>query len=200
MEFCKFETEFTAITVMEKAFLPNMFSVGVTFTVNEIDPTQQNVAFQRIKHFIENEMNFTMIINKGNSMFKNLIKQQNKVVLLPNDSPDWVLCCALNLKLNAIAEGRFVVNLVELSSAIGDHVTYYADWERKDLLESVLEDLPKADQWWTNPAVAFNRHQEFNSWEELGLVWNLTKQDKKANMGTIIQFNPTVVKGGLNNQ
>jgi len=199
MEFCKFETEFTAITVLDKALLPNMFRVGVTFTVAEPDPVQQNVAFQRIKHLIENEINFSLILTKNNPLFKTLIKLQNKVVILPNDSPDWSLCCALALKLNAITEGRFVINLVELSSAVGDYVTYYADWDRKDMLENVLSDFPKTDQWWKDSQIALNKNQKFNTWEDLNLVWNLTKPDKNANMGKIVHFTPTVVKGGLSN-
>ena len=197
MEFCKLKTEFAAITVIDKALLPNFFQVAVTFTVNDTDVSQQNIAFQRMKHFIENELNFSLIAMKDNSLVKSLIKLQNKVVILPDDGPDWALACALCLKLNVICEGRFIINLVELSSELGDNVTYFADWARKELLESVLA-MPAKDQWWLDSEISTNRHQKFNSWKNLELGWELTEKTESANiMDKVIKFNPKVVKGGL---
>jgi hypothetical protein len=200
MEFCKFSTMFTAITAVDRAFLPNSFEISVTFTVNEPNPIQQNVAFQRIKHFIENELNFAIIATKNTPGLKNFFKLQNKVLTIPNDGLDWGLACTLCLKLNAICEGRFTVNLVELNSSIGDHVTYYADWDRKEILESVVADMPAQDDWWTSPDIAYNRHQKFNIWKDLELEWQLTKDHKSSKVEKIIQFKPKVVKGGRTRQ
>ena len=133
-------------------------------------------------------------------MYKNLIKLQNKIVLIPNDGIDWGLCCALCLKLNAICEGRFTVNLVELSSDIGENVTYYADWERKEMLEQVMSDLSKNDNWWSDPEIAFNKYQKFQTWEDVELSWKLTKSEKTSTVEKIIQFKPKVVKGGRTRQ
>jgi len=200
MEFCKFNTTFTATTIIDKAFLPNSLSVAVTFTVNVVDPVQQNIAFQRIKHFLENELNFSIIMNKENPVFEVLskMKTQNRIVLLPDDGPDWALCCALALKLNAICENRFIINLIELNSSLGDHVTYYADYERKDMLEDVLNSVPKADQWWHTSTIQVNGFQKAVSWNDVDLGWKLTKEKKSASIGKIVKFNPKVVKGGLN--
>ena len=200
MEFCKFNTQFTAITAVDRAFLPNGFDVSVTFTVTEPNPIQQNIAFQRIKHFIENELNFAIVTVKNTPGLKNLYKLQNKILLIPNDGLDWALACALCLKLNSICEGRFLVNLVELSSSIGDHVTYYADWDRKEVLDSVVSDLASQDDWWSSPEIAFNRHQKFNTWKDVELEWSLTKDDKSSKVDKIIQFKPKVVKGGRTRQ
>lgn len=197
MEFCKFNTEFTGITTIGRALLPNVFSISVTFTVNEIDPNLQNIAFNRIKHFIENELNFGILVTKKNPLFKNLLKLQNKVIVLPDDGPDWALSCALCLKLNSICEGKFTVNLVEISSAIGDNVTYYADWDRQDLLRIVLLPISKNDNWWDDAEIAYNKYQTFATWEQVDLSWNLTKNQDSAKVSKIIQFNPKVVKGGL---
>lgn len=197
MEFCKFNTHFTGITALGSALLPNAFTVSVTFTVNEGDADMQNIAFNRIKHFIENELNFGILITKKNSLFKTLSKVQNKLVVLPDDGPDWALACALCLKLNAICEQKFTVNLVEMSSALGDNVTYYADWDRQELLRMVLSSISKTDNWWDDPEIAYNKYQQFATWEQVELSWNLTKKENSARVVKIIQFNPKVVKGGL---
>jgi len=196
MEFCKLKTDFTAITVIDRAFLPNFFQVAVTFTVNNADTTQQNIAFQRMKHFLENELNFSIIAMRNSPLAKTLLKLQNKMVVLPDDGPDWALACALCFKLNAICEERFVINLVEVSSELGDNVTYYADWHRKDLLTAVL-DLPAQDRWWLKSDLATNRHQKFNTWKDIGLDWNLTTPVESASIEKFIRFTPKVVKGGL---
>lgn len=197
MEFCKFNTHFTGITALGSALLPNAFTVSVTFTVNEGDAGMQNVAFNRIKHFIENELNFGILITKKNPLFKTLSKVQNKLVVLPDDGPDWALACALCLKLNAICEKKFTVNLVEVSSALGDNVTYYADWDRQEMLRIVLSPISKSDNWWDDPEIAYNKYQQFATWEQVELSWNLTKKEDSARVANIIQFNPKVVKGGL---
>jgi len=198
MEFCKFKSEFIATTIIDRALLPNQFEVAVTFSVNVVDPMQQNVAFQRMKHLIEGELNLAVILCRTNPMYKTLGKLQNKLVVLPDDGPDWALACALLLKLNAVCEDRFIVNLVELSSTLGDRVTYYADFERKEMLEEVLADLPKADHWWKTPYLQFNGFQKCASWADLDLDWKLTKDKKDATIGQIVKFNPKVVPGGLN--
>lgn len=197
MEFCKFNTEFTGITVIGKALLPNFFKVSVTFTVNEANAYMQNIAFNRIKHFIENEMNFSVLITKKNPLFKQFINLQNRVIVLPDDGPDWALACALCLKLNSICEGKFIINLVEVSSAMGDNVTYYADWDRQEMLRSVLSSIAKTDAWWTDPEIAYNKYQEFSTWKDVDLTWELTKKENSATVNKIVQFNPKVIKGGL---
>lgn len=188
------------MTVLEQAILPNSFEISVTFVVNDPNAHAQNVAFQRIKHLLNNEMNCAIILPKSNSLYKTLIKLQNKIVVLPDESPDWGLSCALALKLNAICEGRFTILEVEVSSSLGDHISYFADWERKEVLLDVLSDLPTADHWWLNPDISFNRVQKFNSWKVLGLEWELQKQDSSAIIEKVIKFNPKVLKGGSRKQ
>lgn len=200
MEFCKFKSQFVAMSVLEQAILPNSFEVSVTFVVNDPSAHAQNVAFQRIKHLLSNEMNCTIIMPKSNSLYKTLIKLQNKIVVLPDESPDWTLSCALAVKLNTICEGRFTVVEVEVSSSLGDHISYFADWERKDVLLEVLSDLPAADHWWTSPDICFNRTQKFSSWKSLGLDWELQKQGNSAIIEKVIKFNPKVLKGGNRKQ
>lgn len=196
MEFCKLNTEFTAITVIDRALLPNVFKIAVTFTVANEDVTQQNTAFQRMKHFLENELNYSLVLMRGSPLTKTLLKLQNKLVILPDDGPDWGLACALCFKLNAICEDRFIINLVELSSALGDNVSYFADWHRKDMLAAVL-DSPAKEQWWVQPEISTNIYQKFNTWRDLGLDWKLTRSAKAAKIDKVIRFTPKVVKGGL---
>jgi len=199
MEFCKFRANFVALTVVENALLPNSFEVNVTFTVNDASAHAQNIAFQRIKHFLNNELNCTVIMQKTSSIFKTMQKLQNKIVVLPDDGPDWVLSCALAFKLNAIAEGRFTIEEVEVSSSLGDNISYYAEWGRKELLAEILNDLPVADRWWNTPNINFNRFQKFPTWKSIGLDWQLTKSDQDVKLNKVIQFTPKVLKGGSSN-
>lgn len=199
MEFCKFTAHFVALSVIENALLPNSFEVGVTFSVNTPNTHEQNVAFQRIKHLVNEELNCTIIVHKTSPIFKTLNKFQNKIVVLPDDGPDWMLSCALLFKLNAIAEGRFTINQVEVSSSLGDHISYYAIWEEKDLVAESLSDLQTADRWWNNSDICFNRFQKFNTWKAIGLDWQLQKTAQDVNIEKVIQFKPKIVKGGNSN-
>ena len=200
MEFCKFRANFVALTVVENALLPNSFEVNVTFTVNDPSAYAQNIAFQRIKQFLNNELNCTVIMQKTSSVYKTMQKLQNKILVLPDDGPDWVLSCALAFKLNAIVEGRFTIEEVEVSSSLGDNISYYAEWERKELLAEILNDLPAADRWWNTPDINFNRFQKFTSWKALGLDWQLTTPEQDVKVEKIIQFKPRIVKGGSGSQ
>ena len=199
MEFCKFRANFVALTVVENALLPNSFEVNVTFTVNDPSAYAQNIAFQRIKHFLNNELNCTVIMQKTSSIYKAMQKLQNKIVVLPDDGPDWVLSCALAFKLNAIVEGRFTIEEVEVSSSLGDNISYFAEWDRKELLAEIVNDLPAADRWWNTPDINVNRFQKFSTWKALGLDWQLTKTEPDAKINKVIQFTPKVLKGGSGN-
>lgn len=200
MEFCKFKANFIALTAIENALLPNSFEANVTFIVNNPDARKQNIAFQRIKHFLTNELNCSIMMQKSNPLFKTVQKLQNKIVVLPDDGPDWVLSCALALKLNAICEGVFTIEEVEVSSSLGDNISYFADWERKSMLIDILSDLPKRDQWWDQPNLSVNRFQKFNAWKALGLDWELTTASQSVKLDKVIQFTPKVLKGGESKQ
>lgn len=200
MEFCKFKANFIALTAIENALLPNSFEANVTFVVNNPDARKQNIAFQRIKHFLTNELNCSIMMQKSNPLFKTVQKLQNKIVVLPDDGPDWVLSCALALKLNAICEGVFTIEEVEVSSSLGDNISYFADWERKSMLIDILSDLPKRDQWWDQPNLSVNRFQKFNAWKALGLDWELTTASQSVKLDKVIQFTPKVLKGGESKQ
>lgn len=200
MEFCKFKANFIALTAIENALLPNSFEANVTFVVNDPDARKQNIAFQRIKHFLTNELNCTIMMQKSNPLFKIMQKLQNKIVVLPDDGPDWVLSCALAFKLNAICEGVFTVEEVEVSSSLGDNISYFADWSRKSMLTDILSDLPKRDQWWDQANLSVNKFQKFNSWKSLGLDWELTTTSNDVKIDKVIQFTPKVLKGGERKQ
>ena len=199
MEFCKFRANFIALTALENALLPNTFEVTATFAVNEINAHAQNVAFQRMKYFLNNELNCSVIVQKTNPIYKTLSKFQNKIVVLPEDGPDWMLSCALLLKLNAICENRFTILEVEVSSSLGDNVSYYADWERKDMIADLLNDLPVSERWWNSANLSVNKFQKFNLWSAVGLDWELTKQQEPVSINKIIKFTPKVLKGGNSN-
>ena len=139
-------------------------------------------------------------MQKSNTLFKTVQKLQNKIVVLPDDGPDWVLSCALALKLNAICEGVFTIEEVEVSSSLGDNISYFADWERKSMLIDILSDLPKRDQWWDQPNLSVNRFQKFNAWKALGLDWELTTASQSVKLDKVIQFTPKVLKGGESKQ
>lgn len=200
MEFCKFRANFIALTVLESALLPNSFEVSATFVVNEANPHAQNVAFQRMKQFLNNELNCIIIVQKSNPLLKTLSKVQNKIMVLPNDGPDWMLSCALLMKLNAICENKFSILEVEVSSSLGDNVSYFADLDRKEFIMEQLNELPVSERWWNSADTSINKFQKFNSWSALGLDWELTKGQDSASINKIIKFTPKVLKGGNNNK
>jgi hypothetical protein len=140
------------------------------------DAESNNVAFERIKFFV-NE-----VLDSGVFIFKDDVEQCKllsnagvKIITLPDEPVDQIIGIMLYCKLNAICEDRMIVGEVEISSAHGGDVTY---------IHSDDEPVGPYDQegWW-NESNLVHYHRAITetenimslssaaAWRDLNLQW-----------------------------
>jgi hypothetical protein len=179
----------------DNKLLMNIYSLSLIIYVEINCPKEQNIAMERIKHFLFECLENSVFVNeKENRAIDKYIDANIKVCTLPNDPYDQVVMQALMLKLNSITEGRFVVTELTLSSKMSDGVKYFSD------IEDIDEDFAKNEGWWFNPNTStsnFNKvnkkekivklHTLSNDWEQ-DLLWEI--KTEKSNVAEILFTNP----------
>jgi hypothetical protein len=179
----------------DNKFLMNLYSLSLIIYVEINCPKEQNIAMERIKHFLLDCLENSVFVNeKEKRAIDKYIDANIKVCTLPNEPYDQVVMQALLLKLNSITEGRFVVTEIILSSKMSDGVKFFGD------IEVIDEEFAKNDGWWFNPNTCisnFNKinkkekivklHAISNDWDQ-DLLWEI-KTDKTT-VAEILFTNP----------
>ena len=172
----EYNLAFAAGVWWEGRLIMNNYLVRVYMTTNSSDAASQNTAYERLKHFVYSEMASTIFINRNNeALCQHLAAAGIKLTTLPAEPVDQILGMMLYLKLNAIMEQRIIINEIEISSELGEHMIYLhaADerlgpfedagwWYDADLIHF---DLALID---SDKVVAMHRA---GAWRELGLAW-----------------------------
>ena len=167
---------FTAGVWWEQRLIMNNYLVRVYMVTNCAESANQNTAFERLKYFVYNEMASTIFVNRTyEPLCQHLAAAGIKVTTLPAEPVDQILGMMLYSKLNAIMEDRIIINEIEISSELGEHMIYLhaADenlgpfeqpgwWQDSDLIHY---DLSLID---SDKVVAMHRA---GAWRELGLSW-----------------------------
>jgi len=143
---------------------------------NTADADNHNIAFERLKYFIAEEMDSTVFINSNCvEACERYLAAGIKITTLPNEPVDQIIGVMLFSKLNAIMEERISIVETELSSAVGDNMVYiHGENETTDNL--VFPD------WWTTADVVHCDADLIDSdnvlsllrsnvWQELDLGW-----------------------------
>jgi hypothetical protein len=145
---------------------------------NVMEAEVTNVAFERLKYFVNEEMDSTVFINSSESeAIGRYIDAGIKVTTLPKDPVDQIVGVMLFHKLNAIMEERISVLETELSSHLGDNMVYIHS--ENETAEDV--EIPG---WWLTPDLTHHEIQvedrdqiyPLNSsvyalWSSLNLGW-----------------------------
>jgi hypothetical protein len=123
----KWQCEFSATVLSNKEIIPNFFQAEIYFSSVTDDVIIQNIGFERIKYFIHELVQHSVIISRSNNkILKNLIKHvDSNIITLPTDPDDQVLLWILFKKLNKILGGNFLLQEMRLSSIIGENVQYH---------------------------------------------------------------------------
>ena len=122
----------------------NHYRVDVSIITNTNDHQQQNVAYERMKYWIHEVMQDSILINEDNDLIDNLAQMDARVLAMPNEPVDQLVGIMLYLKLNAIMEDRMLVTDVEICSSQGDFTTYL-----HNMKENIGSDLAK-EGWWSD--------------------------------------------------
>jgi hypothetical protein len=180
---------FTAGVYWEGQMLMNRYLVGLYMITNSSDAAVQNIAYERLKYFVYNEMNSTVFVHSEHQdQCRALIAAGLKITTLPAEPVDQLIGIMLYSKLNAVMEDHIVISEVEISSDLGENMVYLhsADeslgpyegpgwWHEADLIHC---DLGLFD---SDKIVAM--HQA-GAWRELDLAW--PDQDSASNNNTVV--------------
>ena len=154
----------------------NEYTLKIYMMTNTENPDDHNIALNRVKHFVYNELESCIFINE------NEIDQCNKLVdaglnitTMPGDPVDQLIGIMLYSKLSAITEDRLLIVEIECSSILGDGIVYlHGDNEN-------VNDIT-IPTWWTSCDLVHCNSDLINTdkvvsmhkgsiWRDLDLSW-----------------------------
>jgi hypothetical protein len=160
-------------------------------TTNHTDPATHNIALERIKHFVYNELDSTVFIHtQHDAQCRKFVEAGLNITTLPTEPVDQIVGIMLFHKLNAIMEQYMVIEETELSSVLGDNITYL---HSENEITSNIELSP----WWTSPDLV-HCDQNFletdkilslpqaSAWRDLDLGW--PEETTDSNTGNVVVF------------
>ena len=172
----KYSTVFTAGVFYDSQLLMNNYKLVIEFTTVSDDSRDQNIALDRIRYFVQHQLESSVFINGNNSKQCELLSRAGvRLTTLPEEPVDQVVGIMLHCKLNAITEDRMIITQTEISSELGENIAYLHDDDEQ------LGPLSDAGWWRDSDASHCDRQlvstdkvvtMNFNrSWRELNLQW-----------------------------
>jgi hypothetical protein len=108
----------------------NNYRVSLSLTTQTNNPADTNIAMDRLKCFVLGELENTVFINQNQLDRAELMSMMGiNITTLPEEPVDQIIGIMLFQKLNAIMEGRMVIDSLDISSSMGDSVWYQHDAE-----------------------------------------------------------------------
>jgi len=174
----RYSTVFTAGIFYADQMRMNNYQVKLHLVTNSEEGDDHNIALDRIKYFLHNQLNSTVFINSAEfEQCRTLTAAGIKLTTLPEDPLDQVIGIMLYCKLNAILENRMIINEIEICSELGENIVY--------LHNSEDAQGPFAEEgWWSesdavhcdltlgNNEKTVALHHIGAGWRELGLNWD----------------------------
>ena len=187
----KYDLTFSAAVFYDDRFRINHYSLGLWMCTNHPDPAMHNIALERIKHFVYNELDSTIFINiNQEEQCAKYLSAGLNITTLPTDPVDQVVGVMLWYKLNAIMEQHLVIFETTLSSILGDNVTYLHNEDEHP------ENLDVSDWWSTADLVHCDQTVLQNEqtlalprasvWRDLELNWPEYQTDSET--GNVLVF------------
>jgi hypothetical protein len=171
----------------------NHYTATVYMTTNTRDPASHNVAFERIKYFVYEQLDSSIFINlEHRNQCEQFAAAGLSVTTVPGEPVDQLIGLMLYHKLNAIMEDRIVVDETEISSVLGESMVYlHSGNENTD-----IEHFP---DWWTSEDPTNGDYvllavdkvvtmQTAGAWRELELGWPEPELDAATETGNIVVF------------
>jgi hypothetical protein len=136
------EMHFTAGVYYGGQTRMNNYALTLWMTTNCLDAADQNTSFERIKYFVYSELDSTIFINADHETQCQLLSAAGlNITTMPGEPVDQLIGLMLYYKLNAITEGRMIIEETEIASTMGENMTY---------LHSSMEqtDITHQPDWW----------------------------------------------------
>jgi hypothetical protein len=193
----QYPLSFTAGIYFNNQMQMNNYVAKLYMMTNTPDGAANNIAFDRIKHFVYSELDSSIFISSEHEeQCKRYIDAGLKITTFPGDPVDQVVGLMLFYKLSAIMEDRIIIGEIEVSSVIGEGLIYiHGDNENIDNL-----DQPA---WWHTPDLIHCEGDLIDSdkivtmhhssmWRELDLQWpdieDVTEEPNKEESGNTVVF------------
>jgi hypothetical protein len=121
----RYSTVFTAGIFYDDQMRMNNYQVKLHITTNSEEGEDHNIALDRIKYFLHNQLNSTVFINSAEAEQCRLFAAAGiNMTTLPEDPLDQVIGIMLYCKLNAILENRMIIDEIEICSELGENIVY----------------------------------------------------------------------------
>lgn len=171
---------FDAGILFQDRYLINQYHVVLGMMTASQEPHQQNVAYERIKFWITEMMQNSVMIPIDHERIPAFVETGQRVLTLPDQPLDQIIGIMLCCKLNAICEDRMIITDVELSSSCGENMTY---------LHSFDENIGPfmSNGWWNDARPIYNNIHEHHdnitslvrvaTWKDLDLDWEETSSN-----------------------
>ena len=154
----------------------NEYTVKAYMMTNTEDPADHNIALNRIKHFVYNELESTIFVNENDiDTCNKLAAADLNITTMPTEPVDQVIGIMLYNKFKAITEERLLIGEIELTSALGEGVIY---------LHGENENVDDIDppEWWSSADLTHCEQDLINTekvvtlhkgsvWRDLDLQW-----------------------------
>jgi len=170
----------------------NNYTLRVLMATVSDDPDDQTTAFDRLKYFIYHCIESTIFIDSAEQDQCTLFTMAGlDITTTPGEPVDQMIGIMLYHKLNAVMENRMIVFETEISSALGEYMTYLHSEEEN----TVGYEQP---EWWTTADLA---HSDFvpprdsdnvvsipqaTAWREVDLEW--PDDIDNDNSGNVVVF------------
>jgi hypothetical protein len=187
----KYDLPFTAGIYHNGSFYMNNYTLRVLMATVSDDPDDQTTAFDRLKYFIYTCMESTIFIDSDETeQCDRYVQAGLHITPMPGAPVDQLIGIMLYHKLNAVMENRMIVFETELSSAVGEYMTYLHS-EEENTVGYVQPE------WWTTADLTHSDFLPVNSdnvvsitqvttWREVDLEWTDDLDDD--NSGNVVVF------------
>lgn len=179
------EFAFSAGIVFEGVYNINQYMLKIRMYTNSDDHHEQNVAYERVKYWIHNVLDSSVIVQQDIENLQAFVATGQRVITVTEAPVDQIIGIMLYSKLNAITQDRLIITDVHISSVMGDGMTY---------LHNENESVgPFAeDGWWQDPRPVFNdidirsRGDKVvtlgrpTDWKDLNLDWQEAQEENNT--------------------
>ena len=190
----QFDIEFLGGTYFHDALHLNSYSVTINMLTQTTNADSTNVAMERLRCFITNDLENTVFFGPNNQEEAELFRMLGtNVTTLPEEPVDQIIGLMLYCKLNAIMQGRMVISNLGITSTAGG---VWFNLDEDDALGPFAQP-----GWWQEPTVQHNNLPEPESesaenvvrvkpspWIEYGLLWPEERQEHQNNTVAYPEF------------
>lgn len=168
-----YSIDFTTINVFADKIVPNIYHCDVSLLTNTEESYAQNIAFERLKYFIWEIFEGSVLIKYDNpnvEAFTGLIPE--KIIEMPENPFDQIVGMVLFCKLNSIFEEMLLIEELKISSRVGGEIVYNIDLD--DNFTTFAAHDSDSAPWWLKPNLLTTsvETEEDASWEDLSLSWD----------------------------